>query len=239
MPLRDHFRPPISILRCGESFELIWAVEINRQLNRYLLPPNCLTHLRCCLAGRGEPDYEDQQQADMPLFLDADGVALPLPGVWPPPPQTMTALFPGEVELEIRNNFCEPTPLAAMMFVLESNKDNRARRRAFLARCADLLHRGVGLLVVDVVASHPHNLHNELLDFLEYPPGCRFAPDKSLYAASYRPTRRQAGDQMDLWLNPLSVGDPMPIVPLPLRTGLMVPIDLETTYKEVLRSSRL
>jgi hypothetical protein len=42
-----------------------------------------------------------------------------------------------------------------------------------------------------------------------------------------------------MWLNPLGVGQTLPTVPLALRGAVTVPVELEATYTEVLRESRL
>jgi hypothetical protein len=68
----------------------------------------------------------------------------------------------------------------------------------------------------------------------------RFPTETALYAVAYRPARREpGGDQIDVWPAPLAVGAALPILPLALRGGPTLPIDLETTYTEARRRSRL
>ena len=47
------------------------------------------------------------------------------------------------------------------------------------------------------------------------------------------------GDQIELWTAAISVGGPLPLMPLPLDKGLFVPLDLDSTYHEACRRSRL
>ena len=53
------------------------------------------------------------------------------------------------------------------------------------------------------------------------------------------PRREPGGDQIDVWTFPLTLGGNLPIVPLALRGGPTVPLDLEGTYTETRLRSRL
>jgi hypothetical protein len=64
--------------------------------------------------------------------------------------------------------------------------------------------------------------------------------DGTLYAVSYRPARRDpGGDQIDIWPFPLALGQGLPSAPLSLLFGPILPLDLDATYKEACRTSRL
>ena len=60
-----------------------------------------------------------------------------------------------------------------------------------------------------------------------------------LYANSYRPI--QLGEQavIEMWLNPLRVGDPLPKLPLFLTGDLCIEVPLEETYIETCRDQRI
>jgi hypothetical protein len=60
-----------------------------------------------------------------------------------------------------------------------------------------------------------------------------------LYAAAHRPVRRQEANQIDVWPNPLTIGQSLPVVPLALRSASAVPLDLEATYNDACQRSRL
>jgi hypothetical protein len=95
-------------------------------------------------------------------------------------------------------------------------------------------------VVVDVVTNRLANLHNELMTLLEQPEKMRFPDGTPISTTAYRPARRaEGGDQIDLWPVALTVGQELPVMPLALRGGATVPVELEITYTEARQRSRL
>ena len=95
-------------------------------------------------------------------------------------------------------------------------------------------------MVVDIVTERHANLHDELVELLRLAGTFRFPAAAPVYAVAYHPVRRDpGGDQIDLWPAPTAVGQPLPILPLALRRGPVIPIDLDLTYTEARRKSRL
>jgi hypothetical protein len=93
---------------------------------------------------------------------------------------------------------------------------------------------------VDVVTERLANLHDTLIDLLQQPDTFHFPGGSPLYTAAYRPVRREStGDQIEMWLERLAVGQALPTMPLALRGSATVPVDLETTYTAVRLQSRL
>ena len=132
------------------------------------------------------------------------------------------------------------TLVAAVELVSPGNKDRMDTRRAFAVKCANYLQQGVGLVIIDVVTERIANLHDELTTLMGLAAEFRFPATAELYAAAYRPVRRDAGgDQIEMWPEPLAVGRPLPVVPLALRGGPTVPLDLEAAYAEARQGSRL
>jgi hypothetical protein len=82
-------------------------------------------------------------------------------------------------------------------------------------------------------------LHDELVAVLQQSEQFRFSADSLLYTVAYRPARRKDADQIDIWAMPLAVGQPLPTMPLALRGGPTLPLDLEITYTEARQGSRL
>ena len=72
---------------------------------------------------------------------------------------------------------------------------------------------------------------HELLEFLGEPDPA--APDEAiaLYAATNRATKRDANWLIESWMQPLSIGSPLPTLPLWLADDLAVPLDLEASYQ--------
>jgi hypothetical protein len=129
--------------------------------------------------------------------------------------------------------------VAAIELVSPANKDRNETRRAFAAKCAAYLQRGIGLVVVDIVTSRHANLHDELVELIAPDGGFAFAEPTPLYATAYRPMHRQQRNEIDLWREPLAVGGLLPTLPLAVRGLASLPIDLETTYMEARTRGRL
>ena len=120
------------------------------------------------------------------------------------------------------------------------NKDRDEARQAFIAKCgAAYLQRGLGLVVVDIVTSRQADFYAALVQFLQQPEqrGCR-----RVRACTPPPTGPSAGrrrTRSNVWLTPLALGQPLPLLPLALLGGGCVPLDLEATYTLACERSRL
>ena len=151
----------------------------------------------------------------------------------------MPALFPDEIEVRVLSTAAGASLVAAIELVSPGNKDRPEARRAFAAKCVSHLSRGIGLVVVDVVTNRLTNLHNEVVSLLGHAEPFTISPDATTYAVAYRPSRQRTGDQIEVWPVPLRTGEPLPVLPLALLNGGIVPLDLEETYTEACRRSRL
>jgi hypothetical protein len=155
------------------------------------------------------------------------------------PPLVMPAIFPDEIEVQVFVTSGGATLVAAIELVSPGNKDRPEARRAFTAKCASYLQQGIGLVIVDIVSERLANLHNELIRFMEPPEGFAMAGAPPLYAVAYRPSRRETGDQIEMWPVPLAIGRALPVMPLALRGVATVPVDLEATYTTACLDSRM
>jgi hypothetical protein len=242
VPLRDHFHPPLADFYPWESFHAAWATEIMRTLNRRVLPPGCFAAAQVHVGSRVEIDVatfeEGQGQSAGEMGGNGGGVAVQ---TWAPPATSliMPAIFPDAIEVQVFRRTGGAMLVAAIELISPGNKDRPEARRAFTAKCASYLQQGIGLIIVDVVTERQANLHDELIRFLDQPDRFEFPDDAPLYAVAYRPGRRPAGDQIEMWLNPLVVGQPLSILPLALRGVATVPVDLETTYATTCLDCRL
>lgn len=237
MPLLDHFHPPLSESRHCESFHGLWAGEIVRQLNRGGLPAGYFAEAQVQVGGRVEIDVATfEANGSTPGANGAVAVA-----AWAPPAATMVlpAVFPDEIEVQVFASSGGPTLVAAVELVSPANKDRPASRRAFAAKCAAYLQAGVGLVVVDVVTERLANLHDELVAVLNLGDEYRW-PAGGLSAVAYRPGRTAGdGERIEVWCAGLAVGRPLPVVPLALRGGATVRLDLESAYEEARATSLL
>ena len=125
----------------------------------------------------------------------------------------------------------------AIELVSPANKDRAAHREAFVSKCETYLQQGVGLLIVDIVTDRSSNLHDQLLKRLEDP--AAVALDSPLYAASYHPVERDDEDRLDVWQQVLEVGKRLPKMPLWLKGGLCLPVELDATYERTCRDLRI
>ena len=248
MPLLDHFHPPLAGTRHWESFHTLWASVLVERLNVNLLPAGYFAEAQVHVGGRVEVDVgafesDHHSREDRGPEESSSSVAtLTAPTkVWTPPASdsTFPAIFPDVIETLVFHGEAGPTLVGAVEFVSPGNKDRPEARRAFAAKCASYLQDGIGLAVVDIVTSRLANLHNELIDLLRLGESHAMPGDSPVYATAYRPCRRGAEEKVEAWMAGLAVGEPLPTLPLALRGGPCLPLELEATYAEVCRRSRL
>ena len=89
-------------------------------------------------------------------------------------------------------------------------------------------------MVTDRIA----NLHADLMDALEVSEAGWEAPTK-LYAVAYRPVPVQNQKRVEAWPEVLTLGRPLPVLPLWLRLDLSVPLQLEETYATTCEGLRI
>ncbi|HYT91029.1 MAG TPA: DUF4058 family protein [Gemmataceae bacterium] len=239
MPLLDHFHPPLLGRRHWEGCYGWWAVAISNQLNESL-PAEYFAEFQVKLGTRIEVDVATFAEEGASASSGSEGAATAVQAcVWAPPaPVTvLPALFPDDFEVQVFSSMAGPTLVAAIELVSPGNKDREEARRAFAAKCAAYLQRGIGLMVVDIVTSRHANLHDDLMTLLGHAEG--FPTPTPLYATAYRPAHRQERNEIDLWREPLALGKSLPILPLAVRGLGCLRIDLEGTYMEAAKRGRI
>lgn len=242
MPLLDHFHPPLLGRRHWESLHVFWAAAIADRLNANLLPAEYFAEFRVMLGKSVEVDLTTCfAEADRPDAVHPGGAdAVLQTQVWTPPTPVAVfpAVFPDEVAVHVFSE-AGATLVGAIELLAPGNKDRDETRRAFAVKCAAYLQRGIGLIVVDIVTSRHANLHDELMALLGHGNGVAFPTPTPLYATAYRPAHRQERNEIDLWREPLAVGQPLPTLPLAVRGLGCLPIDLEATYQEARKRGRI
>src|SRR5436305_3284795 len=132
-----------------------------------------------------------------------------------------------------------PTLVGAIELVSPSNKARPAARRAFAMKCLSYLNAGIGLIIVDVVTQRRANLHDQMARLI-VGNAPRFPGTPSIYAAAYRPFRRGDEEKVSVWPVPLTVGEPLPVLPLWVRdVEAPVRVDLEAAYTEARQRSAI
>jgi hypothetical protein len=226
MPLRDHFHPPLDIRRHWEGLHTAWATWLGEGLNAQL-PPGYFA----------EPTVTFGVEVDI-ATMEEPGGAAPAGPEWSPPEATLTVplVLSTTAEVLIYHQEGGPTLVGAIELVSPANKDRPDTRDAFVSKCAAYLHQGIGLVMVDVVTNRRTNLHAALLE--------RIAPGTTplntlLYATAYHPVQREGQTQLDVWEHTLTVGQPLPVLPLWLLRGPCLELDLEASYERACRGLRI
>jgi hypothetical protein len=236
MPLHDHFRPPGNRLP-WPSLHSGWISELAGRVNAQL-PDGYVALDSLNIEGVLEVDVGDEEGVTPDQATGgAGGTAVAAArAVYTPPPATGAAeyRFPDVAELRVLSERGSNVLVGAVELVSPNNKDRETSREAFLSKCVDYLAGGACVVVVDIVTDRHANLHNEIVERIGA--GSLALPDDvRLYAATYRPVVRAAKSFVDVWVEPLKVGDPLPTMPLRLVNDLFIPIELEWAYTEACR----
>jgi hypothetical protein len=244
MPLRDHFHPPLYPGRGWPGFFASWAARLADWLNR-CLPAHYFAEIRFQSGVRLLDDAPVLEAMSQGYSYHQGGTATLVAAKPYAPPAAAFAVpvaFPDSMEVQVFATEGGVTLVAAVELVSPGNKDRPEARRAFAAKCWTYLQQGIGLVVVDIVTSRSGNLHNELMDLMEREERFRLAAE-GLYAAAYRPCRvrkqERNEDRIEVWPSDVRVGQPLPLLPLPLDKGQFVPLELEAAYEEAYVNSRL
>jgi Protein of unknown function (DUF4058) len=235
MPLRDHFHPPLTHRGKWESFNTFWLVALAKWLNHTLPRDEFTALVQVHLGSRVEADVAEFEET---ARGHRDGAVGTLPAV-AAPTATVPAFFPDDLEIQIQDTLGSLRLAGVIEVVSPSNKKEVNERQAFVAKCATYLRQGVGLAIVDVVTERLANLHNELMQTVGGPTPPQLPKGAGTYVAGYRPVHRDGRNEIDVWAEVAPVGQPIPSVPLALRRGPLIALDLDTTYTEALPDSNL
>lgn len=235
MPLRDHFRPPVSHRASWEELHGMWPARIVLQL-RAVLPQGYVAGPKIHAGSRVVIDVAtfEHDEAPRPRGRDAGGGVATVAWAPPEPTAVIETEVPDDDEYEVRIYDAERGRqlVAAIELVSPGNKDRPEKRNAFVGKCAALLRNGVAVSIIDVVTTRQANLYAELLRFLGRDDPSLGDPPPGLYAVScrWRPLGRRMA--LQAWSHALEVGRPLPTIPLWLAPDLAVPLDLEAGYEQ-------
>lgn len=239
MPLLDHFRPPLHGPRRWEGFHHSWAAFIAQQLNQDLLPPGYYAESEISLGPELEIDVATMELTSPDTGSREGGTA-----VWSParPKIAVPVDFAhlDSYEVRVYQDVGGAEFRAAVELVSPANKDRAGSRRTFAAKCAGYLKHGIGVAVVDIVTARSANLHEEIFDVLEVK-GRRatWASPTGLSAVAYRAVTVRKRPRVEVWPEPLALGEALPTLPLWLALDLCVPLGLEESYLTTCRSLRI
>jgi hypothetical protein len=239
MPLLDHFHPPIHGPRRWEGFHHAWATFIAQQLNEQTLPPDYFAESEISVGADLEIDVATLESARPGGKPQAVATA-----VWAPPrPKFAVKVDFSRLdgyEIRVYQDLGGAELRAAIELVSPGNKDREGSRLTFAAKCAGYLKHGIGLVIVDVVTSRSANLHEMLFDLLEVKSRRpAWTSSTGLYAVAYRAATYRKNPRVEVWPEPLALGEPLPVTPLWLAPDLCVPVRLEDSYLTACRSLRI
>jgi hypothetical protein len=233
MNLLDHFRPPLSVMRPWHGFHHAWASIISFDLNARL-PRGYFS----------SPNIQYGIEIDVATFEESGvGAAAVDAGhsrSWEVPQPTQTLGLPvvtDVVETLVFQDDAGPVLVGAIELVSPANKDRPEHREAFISKCLAYLGQGVGLVLVDVVTGRRANLHDQLLDRLIATNAQKL--ESLLYAAAYHPVERDESPAVEIWQQTLEVGGELPAMPLCLKGGPRLALDLAATYQRTCIEQRI
>jgi len=231
MPLFNHFVPPLSRTHPWRGFHSAWAAAMARHLNQGVLPPGYYAIPNVDLDGPIEIDVAAVRDRE----VEAGPIVEESLSLWTPPQAALTVAldFPALelVEVQVFYDEDDPELKAAVELISPRNKDRPEARRTFAVKCLSYLHAGCSLVVVDVVANRRANFHAEILRLLELNGPAAWESPTDLYAVAYRAAAVAQGRQLQAWPAALTLGGPLPQLPLWLGVDICVPLDLEATYQ--------
>lgn len=117
--------------------------------------------------------------------------------------------------------------VAMIEIVSPGNKNSAHGLRAFVRKARELLQQKVHLLIIDpfpASSRDPHGLHAAIFEEIQDDP-LELPADSPLSVFSY-----ECDDRVRTYLEPLSVGDSLPEMPVFLYPGMYIDVPLEATY---------
>jgi len=244
MPLRDHFRPPVSKKASWQGFHGLWPGIIVQQLFR-TLPEGFVAEPRVQLGtyfeidiGAFSDEFADGERE--PVVSSSGGVATAMQA---PPAPSLT------LETDITEQYAyevlvfdfeyERRLVAAIEFVSPANKDRPDDRQMFVMKCGTLLQEGICVSIVDLVTIRQFNLYAELLALMKRADPAFATNAAPAYAATCRKRAVDHRTLLDLWSYPINLGEPLPTIPIWLSESQSVMLDLESSYEETCRLLRI
>src|SRR5262249_33879018 len=98
-------------------------------------------------------------------------------------------------------------------------------------KCVGYLQQGSSVVVVDTVTTRRADLNSTILSLLGVDIGAAAVPTATLSAVSYRAVGREEElQQLEVWPEPLALGQSLPTLPLWIASDFSVPLDLEASY---------
>jgi hypothetical protein len=240
MPLLDHFHQPDKRRLPWPTISQAWAVSLMGWLNRRLPREEYRAEINVHLGRHVEADVAEFREDDVPRIGNRNGTLATATESAPPAILTIPASFPDEIEIEIREEHDRSRLVDVIELISPANKKEREERDSFVAKCVAYLKKGIGVVLIDVVTDRHANLHNELLRTIGGS-NPQVMPDSPTYISGYRPVHRRKTEVnvIEIWAYEATVGQTIPSIPLGLRGGPVIVLDLEETYTDAINATGL
>jgi Protein of unknown function (DUF4058) len=244
MPLRDHFRSPLDDITAWEGFHGGWPMVIVQKLATKL-PAQYVAAPRVHSGGYMEIDIAtyDTEDAGSPSTRAGQSNGGVATAVWAPAQPTLVVEteLPDADEYEVRvfDTKRGRRLVAAIEIVSPANKDRPEHRRVFVAKCAALLQQRVAVSIIDLVTVRDFNLYADLLELLGQRDPSLSSEPPPLYAVSCRWRPKDNTRLLEAWHQSLTLGQPLPTLPLWLTATFAVPLELEESYEQTCRDLRI
>jgi len=242
MPLRDHFRSPLDDIHSWGELHGGWPMMIVRQLIE-VLPEPYFAAPGVHLGSLYEVDvatYRDHGPEPTANAVAAIGMAV---ATYAPPVPTCTLepRLPKQDVYEVRvfDSRRQRRLVAAIEIVSPSNKARAEERHSFIAKVGTLLQQGICVSIVDVVSTSDCNLYADLMAFIEGADPALELDPPPMYAATVRTRFEGPRQLLDGWYHALSIGQPLPSLPVWLTETRAISLDLEASYEETCRTLRI
>jgi len=239
MPLRDHFRSPVNDRHSWDELHGGWPMMIVRHLFD-ILPPGYVAAPGVHLGRAFELDVSAFEE-DEPSRTGSVAVATEVDVATSAPPRPTltleTDLFDlDEYEVRVYDDEHGRRLVAAIEIVSPANTDRPESRKAFVAKVAALLQKDVCVSVVDLVTVRRGNVHADLLELIGANDPMLGPPPSHLYAVTVR-VRERPEDRslLETWYDPMTLGHPLPTLPIWLDVDRNVLLPLEESYEETCR----
>jgi Protein of unknown function (DUF4058) len=234
MPLRDHFHSPVNDTHSWDEVHGQWPGEIVRTL-KPLLPAGFRAAPQIHLGSPFEVDVStydlDSRDRDAPE-PSGGGTATQAALV---PTYTVEAELADQDEYEVRVYDTDRGRklVATIELVSPSNKDRPENRELFIGKVAALLQQDVCVSIVDLVSIRRANMYADLLTLYGRVDPKLAPKPPHLYAVTVRGRRPpKGGFRLESWFYPMTVGEPLPTLPIWLTADLQILLPLETSYQE-------
>ncbi len=231
MPIHDWTRVKAGIFH---DFHHSWVEEIKRSLNAGVLPPDYYAMAEQKAVGFGpdvltlqgiRPD-DEEEPVGTPPTVGGIGILQAKPQARIVEESDMSLYRRKQSTVAVRH-VSDDRVVALVEVVSPSNKNNRNGLRSFVEKAAELLDKGIHLLVLDLHPPgkrDPHGIHGAVWEYIEDESHAQ-PPDKPLTMVSY-----ETDTMVTAYVEPVAVGDVLPDMPLFLVPGGHVLVPLEKTY---------